>query len=57
MPDQEMEWTGVVQPSKRPWSSTIVIVHMKDWTYRFCVDYRGLNAVTSQDKFPPPRSF
>ena len=45
----------VVQPSKSPWASPIVLVRKKDNSFRFCVDYRKLNEVTHKDAYPLPR--
>ena len=50
-----MQQSGVIQPSKSPWSSPVVMVRKRDGTHRFCVDYRKLNAITKPDTFPLPR--
>lgn len=43
---------GVVERSSSDWPSPIVMVWKKDNTYRFCVDFRKLNVVTSRDAYP-----
>lgn len=44
----------VIQPSKSPWSSPIVVAKKSNGEYRLCLDFRKLNAVTKKDAYPLP---
>ena len=46
---------GLAVPSFSSWSSPCLLVKKPDHTYRFCTDYRKVNAVTKPDSYPLPR--
>ena len=43
-----------VEPAASPWASSVLLVKKKDGSYRLCVDYRAVNAVTYKDTYPLP---
>ena len=45
----------IIERSDSEWSSPCILVPKPDKTYRFCTDYRKINAVTKTDSYPIPR--
>jgi hypothetical protein len=46
---------GFIRPNSSPWGCPTIFVKKKDQTLRMCVDYRPLNEVTIENKYPLPR--
>jgi hypothetical protein len=45
---------GVIQASANPFASPTQLVGKKDLTWRLCVDFCHLNALTVKNKYPLP---
>lgn len=44
-----------IEPSAAPFGAPVLFVQKKDGSLRMCVDYRALNKLTIQNKYPLPR--
>lgn len=52
----EMLQQGIIQKSNSAFASLVLLVKKKDGSWRFCVDYRHLNAITVKAKYLVPIS-
>ena len=52
---QKLLTMGIIERSKSPYASAIVIVGKKDGDMRLCIDFRKLNDLTIKDAFPLPK--
>ena len=45
---------GIIRPSSSPAGAGFFFVGKKDGTLRLCIDYRGINEMTVQNRYPYP---
>jgi hypothetical protein len=51
----ELFSAGLIEKSTSPFGAPVLFVKKKDNTLRMCIDYRGLNKITVQNRYPLPR--
>jgi putative transposase len=51
---QELLHNGLIVPTSSPVAAPLLMVKKPDGSYRLCIDYRKLNAVTIKDRYPLP---
>ena len=51
----ELLGKNFIRPSVSPWGALVLFVRKKDGSLRLCIDYRKLNQVTIENKYPLPR--
>jgi hypothetical protein len=51
----ELQEAGYIRPSSPPWGAPVLFVQKKDGSQGMSVDYRTLNDVTVENKYPLPR--
>ncbi|GJZ52967.1 putative reverse transcriptase domain-containing protein [Tanacetum coccineum] len=51
---QELSDRGFIRPSTSPWGAPVLFVKKKDYL-RMCIDYRKLNKLTVNNRYPLPR--
>ncbi|GJZ60014.1 putative reverse transcriptase domain-containing protein [Tanacetum coccineum] len=52
---QELSDKGFIRPSSSPWGAPVLFVKKKDGSFQMCIDYRELNKLAVQNRYPLPR--
>jgi DNA-directed RNA polymerase specialized sigma54-like protein len=52
---RELQQKGYIRPSSSPWGAPVLFVKKKDGSMMICVNYRSLNEVTINNKYPLPK--
>lgn len=50
----EMLRQGIIQNSCSPYAAPVLLGQKKDLSWRFCIDFRWLNAITIKNRYPLP---
>ncbi|GJW71577.1 putative reverse transcriptase domain-containing protein [Tanacetum coccineum] len=51
----ELSEKGFIRPSSSPWGALVLFVKKKYGSFRMCIDYRELNKLTINNRYPLPK--
>nr|GEU77859.1 putative reverse transcriptase domain-containing protein [Tanacetum cinerariifolium] len=51
---KELQDKGFIRPSSSPWGAPILFVKKNDGSFRMCIDYKELNKLTVNNRYPLP---
>ncbi|GJU01965.1 putative reverse transcriptase domain-containing protein [Tanacetum coccineum] len=52
---QELSDKGLIRRSSTPWGAPVLFVKKKNGSFRMCINYRELNKLTVNNRYPLPR--
>jgi hypothetical protein len=52
---EEFLMKGYIKPNKSPYGAPVLFIHKKDGTLRMCMDYKTLNKVIVNNRYPLSR--
>nr|GFC01427.1 putative reverse transcriptase domain-containing protein [Tanacetum cinerariifolium] len=52
---KELSEKGFIRPSSSPWGAPVLFFKKKDGSFQMCIDYRELNKLTVNNRYPLPR--
>ena len=51
---EKLREAGIVEKSRSPWNSPVVMIKKPNNSYRMCIDLKAVNAISEKDAYPTP---